>query len=202
MAPLFKKKPREIPCEAMTVVVRRSLIDPNLLEVVEGEEVICELEAPFKIWKIPRGFESLDKVKGWLKETERKLTKNAALRLLSAKSQASKDLLRKLEMRGYSPEIASEIVDEMKRLGYLNDAEFVDRMIESELRKGHGPKYIEMKLRSLGLSSERVRVVVTDERQRERIRKLGKKVSPQALARRGFDLDLVFSELKNSVNNR
>ena len=103
----------------------------------------------------------------------------------------------KLAQKGFSPVVAGEKIEELKRLGYLADDDFATSLITRELRRGHGPLYIEMKLRSLGLESGQVRTIANEEAQREAIRKLIPKLKnpAAALQRRGFDVGLIFSEL-------
>ena len=119
------------------------------------------------------------------------IARRAALRLLSMRTYHSGVLARKLEMKGFSKESCERVITECKRLGFLKD----DEAILREFRRGYGPRYIELKLR---VSSKEVRVLITREMQKEKIAELKKK-GIRALQRRGFDLDLVLTELKYSL---
>jgi len=186
----------------MTYHLRKSAIDPALFEIVAGSEVIAEIPVSFCMYRWPRNFPSLEAARNWIQEEERKLAKKAAFRLLAAKSQSSSCLKQKLLRKGFSAHLCEEIVQEMERLGYVSDEDLAIFLIEREIQRGHGPFYIEMKFRSLGIDSSKVRRIATDERQREAIRKwLPKLKNPgPALQRRGFDGDLVLSELKNFLH--
>lgn len=79
---------------------------------------------------------------------------------------------------------------------FLNDDALTEQLIKKEFRKGHGPRYIEMKLRSLGLSTENVRKSITLDMQKEMICKLKK--SAASLQRRGFDLEAIYEVLSGN----
>lgn len=121
-----------------------------------------------------------------------KLARKAAFRLLAMRSYHSVKLRQKLIDKGFSEEICDGVIEECKRLGFLQDEEWERNAILREFRRGYGPRYIEMKLR---LSRQKVRGLVTRAMQRERIGQLLEKLGPKekalrALQRRGFDLDI------------
>ena len=101
-------------------------------------------------------------------------------------------LRQKLEERGFAREDCERVIEECKRLGFLQDEEWERCAILREFRKGYGPRYIEMKLR---LSRQKVRELITREMQRERVGQLVKKLGSRekamrSLQRRGFDFDI------------
>lgn len=186
------------------LILQKSAIDPAFYEIREGDELVKEIPISFRIYQIPRSFPSVQEIERWIKEEERKLAKRTAYRLLNVKNQSVLELQRKLVKRGFSHLVIQEIIEELKRLGYLSDTDFTQTLIESEMRKGHGPLYIERKLRFLGLDVNQVRKVVNDEKEREMIRKLAPRLKNPAVAlqRRGFDADLIYSELKNFISRK
>jgi SOS response regulatory protein OraA/RecX len=188
----------------MSFVLRKSAIDPTLFEIVDGEDVIKEIPIAFRIFKIPCDFASVQEIERWVADEEKRLAKRAAYRLLGARNQSTYELRKKLALRGFSIRVSVEIIEELKRLGFISDAGLESALIEKELRCGHGPKYIEMKLRSMGLPTGQVRSVATENAQREAIRKLIPKLKnpAAALQRRGFDTEIIFSELKNFICRR
>jgi len=97
-------------------------------------------------------------------------------------------LAKKLERKGCPKEICEKVIEDCKRLGFLND----DQAILSEFRRGYGPRAIEYRLH---LNRGEVRKVISREMQRERIReflpKLCREKVIRTLQRRGFDFDLV-----------
>lgn len=170
--------------------IRRSPVDSNFLEVMEEDLVIREYEAPFQIWKLPPSFRSIEEVELWLKKTERKLARHYAYSSLAKKAQSSHELLTKLKRKKFSQKVCDEVIEELKRLDYLCDEEFFQHAIEKEFLRGKGPHYI---ARKLGIEEDKVRNVISREKQHEQIQKLKSKgVSDQALARRGFDLEEIF----------
>lgn len=190
----------------MEWTVRRSLIEPTLLEVWHAGVCVCEIAAAFKIRKIPVAFACLEEIQRWLKETEWKSVKACAYRLLAMRNYPSVLLKQKLLEKGYSQELSEKIVDELLQAGYIQDEEFFRNAVLRELKKGYGPRYIEQKLRSQGMNQRRVREWITDQMQILRIRELILKIAIGAsrfarqkairnLQRRGFDLPLILQEI-------
>jgi regulatory protein len=187
----------------MSFILRKCARDPVFFEIVEGDQVVREIPVAFSLFKWPRHFASVSEIERWIGEEERKLAKKIAYRCLAARNQSASELRKKLSRRGISPPVAEAVVEELKRLGYISDADFEQALIERELRRGHGPLYIEMKLRSMGLGTAQVRKIATDQMQRQMIRKIVSKLRnpAAALRRRGFDAEIIFSELKDSFFN-
>jgi SOS response regulatory protein OraA/RecX len=123
------------------------------------------------------------------------VARRKALRLLSMRNYHSAVLARKLELKGCSKEICERVIQDCKKLGFLNDESAILR----ELRRGYGPRAIEFKL---NLSRADVRQVITRDVQREKIIEMLPKLGPRekgirTLQRRGFDLDLVIEIFSN-----
>ncbi|MBI5273134.1 MAG: regulatory protein RecX [Chlamydiia bacterium] len=180
--------------------LNRSALDPDLWEVVEGGAIISEIPILFKIYKMPRSFPSLESLQEWLKKEEKRLAKQVACRLLMARGYSTTGLKQKLERKRFSDAVCDILIEELKELGYLKDDEFTERLILKEAL-AYGPRYIEMKLRSRGLSAHSVRQKVSPAMQIEAIRRLLPKLRGNpaaALQRRGFDLDLIRAALKNT----
>ena len=177
----------------MAFTIRKSAIEPDLFEIWEGEQCVREIAVSFRIYKIPKSFDSLEKLERWLKETEWKLARGGAYRLLAIRSQSSSALRQKLERKRFSASVCEQVLEELQRNGYLDDEEFERSAILREFKKGYGPRYIEMKLRS-----KRVRELISKEMQRERAEQLfaklgGGQKALRSLARRGFDPDIIRS---------
>ena len=84
------------------------------------------------------------------------------------------------------------MVEELQRLGYVQDEEWARRLIEREFARGNGPRLIELKLKIKGVSPSQVRQIITREMERKKIRELMKKgKTPQSLVRKGFDYSLI-----------
>lgn len=184
----------------MAFSLKPSAIDPSLCEIIDGTDVVKEIPVGFRIKKFPsRPFSSVEEVEAWLADEEMRRAKFFALKLLERKNQSASELEEKLVRKGISQPVARRIVEEMRRLGFVADGRLAESIVEKELKRGHGPRYIEMKLRSLGLDEGEARRQITDEMQREAIRKILPKLRnpAAALQRRGFDLDSIFSELRS-----
>ncbi len=182
--------------------IRRSLIDPDLFEVWLNDDLLEEISAPFTIRKFPSSFDSLEAVIRWLQDKEWKLARYWGYRWLSQKNHSTVQMRRKLEQKRFSVSVCDRLIEELKRNGYLQDDAVAESAIFREWKKGYGPRYIEMKLRSQGLNGEKVREFITDEMQKEQIGRLiskfskfsarsEKQKSVRLLQRRGFDLHLI-----------
>jgi SOS response regulatory protein OraA/RecX len=154
----------------MAYYLRRSSLEPSYFEVCEGEMIVQEIWAPFQIRKIPSSFESLEEITRYLQETEWKLAKGAAYRYLAARSLASPMLMQKLKKKQFSEEVCRKVVEELEKLGYLQDDEFERSLILREFKRGYGPKVIELKLKAKGLGSRKVRELITREMQSEKLK--------------------------------
>ncbi len=186
----------------MSHTIRKSNIDPDLIEVWRNGEMIEEIPVRFAIRKFPSSFDSLDTVKRWLQEREWKSARFAAYRLLAMRNYSTVQMIRKLEQKRFSSSVCNRLIEELQKNGYLKDEEVAEGSILRELKRGYGPRYIEMKLRSQGLNGQKVREMITDEMQREQIRRFLPKFpshnqrsemqkAARNLQRRGFDSHLI-----------
>lgn len=171
----------------------RSAIDPKIVEIREGTNVLQEVEVLFPIRKFPKRFLSLEVALQWLQDIEGKLAKAKAYRLLSMRNYPSTKLLQKLVEKGFSKRVSEKIIEELKTSGLLEDDSYWTRLIEREFQRGYGPRYLQWKK---GAPEEKVRALITPAMQQKKIRELVKKFSSpkkaaQALARRGFDLEFI-----------
>lgn len=57
---------------------------------------------------------------------------------LAARAQSVGEIERKLAARGVPPAVAATVVDEAKRLGYLNDVELADQLARGIRYRGYG----------------------------------------------------------------
>ncbi|MBS0625080.1 MAG: RecX family transcriptional regulator [Verrucomicrobia bacterium] len=179
----------------MDYQLQQSRVEKGIYEVLQNGEVIRELEIRFLLPKTPT-FSTLEDLEVWVAESEEKLARKKIYQFLSARNYSSAELQSKLQKLGISAPICTRIIEEVKRLGYIQDGEYLENAIEKEFRKGYGPRYIEMKLQSKGLDSRSVRDLITRERQREKILELQNRKRDRAklirfLQQRGFDYDII-----------
>lgn len=86
-----------------------------------------------------------------------------ALRILSLGDNSEKMLMLKLMRAGASHDIASEVVEEMVKLGYVNSQRQLERLIIYEVNeKLHGPRKLLPRLIAKGYSRDEVARVMND----------------------------------------
>jgi SOS response regulatory protein OraA/RecX len=165
------------------------------LELRQEDEVLAEKEISFPLQHLPTTiFSSVEEAQEWLVQKERKMAKNQALRCLARQSLASTILLQKLQAKGYSPAICSEVVQSCQ--SYLSDEEYWPRLVERELARGFGPRWIFWKWKSKGLPDHLVERLATSEKQKEGIRKIRAKLKDRKkafriLLQRGYDAHII-----------
>ena len=146
---------------------------------------------------------------------EYRMAKLYAYRRLAKKNQPSTELKQALVTRFVSEETASQIIQELRQKGYLNDEEWIETFVRYQLERRRGPRDIEMKLRSKGIPEELIEQVLKDldnsEDRKERIRELIQKKYHEvdfsdfhqkqkviaALSRRGYSVGEIHEVLRD-----
>jgi SOS response regulatory protein OraA/RecX len=106
-----------------------------------------------------------------------------ALRALSAADRSRAELDARLERRGFDDAERQQALDELERLGYLDDERTAGLRAERLADRGYGDAYIRADLEQRGLPTEEALAAIEPERERvERFIDKG----PAWLARRGF----------------
>jgi SOS response regulatory protein OraA/RecX len=106
----------------------------------------------------------------------------AALRALRVADRSRAELDARLERRGIDAEERQRALDELERLGYVDD----DRTAALRAERGYGDGYIRADLEQRGLPAEEAPAGVEPEA--ERAGRFAEK-GPAWLARRGFALE-------------
>lgn len=148
-----------------------------------------------------------------LEELEYRSALHFAVRSLSAKSQHSSEIRKKLSGLGVSDRAIEQVATELQRLGVLDDRDWVESFVRSLMLRGVGYRAIQQKLLSKGLPleefEETLNTFVSYELQKEQIQKLitskygakdlkdpkQKEQVVRGLARRGFSWDLISSSI-------
>lgn len=91
---------------------------------------------------------------------ERALAMGHALNFLGYRARSEKEIRDRL--RGYGEETVEEVVDRLKELGYLDDAEFA-RLTAREKARRYGPRRISAELRRSGVDPEITQDAVAEE---------------------------------------
>ncbi len=88
-----------------------------------------------------------------LKDSESKI-RESSLRFLSRRQHSEKELKQKLRKKGYSMESIDKEIEELRRLGLLNDREFALQWAASRRRSLYGNVRIRWELRLKGIDEE------------------------------------------------
>jgi SOS response regulatory protein OraA/RecX len=181
-----------------TYYLRRSAVDPEFLEIVLEGVVIQEVRVLFQIPGSRVSFSCLDEVLVWLQETEYKLAKASAYRLLARRSYPKLTLLQKLREKKYSEIQCRKVIGEIEKLGYLSDEDYGEKAVSQKINQGYGPKHIERYLQGLGLNPRLAREKMDEEKQKEALKKWEHKLRGKEkkkriafLIRRGFDFSMI-----------
>ena len=134
-----------------------------------------------------------------------------AMKYLTGRLHSRQELHKKLLRQEYSAAMIDEVLEELKRLGYVDDERFAKtRALSAAQHKHHGPRRAMMELMRAGVKRDVAEVAVGDVyqsndnvaearklamKQAERLRKLDPQVAKRRLAgmlaRRGFDYDSI-----------
>ena len=77
-----------------------------------------------------------------------------ALRIIGTRSVSRKELYDKLTGKGISESDAETAINRMSELGYLNDADYAERVAKHYSARGYGPARIKSELYRRGLQRE------------------------------------------------
>jgi len=111
---------------------------------------------------------------------------DAALRALRAADRSRAELDARLERRGIDAGERQRTLDELERLGYVDDERTAALRAERLAARGYGDAYIRADLENRGLSAQEALAGI--EREAERVARFAEK-GPAWLARRGFALE-------------
>jgi len=83
-----------------------------------------------------------------------------AVKLLGRRDHSRFELSQKLLRRDYAAKSVSATLDELERLGYLDDSRFAANLAEQRLARGYGPRAIAAKLNERGIDSTHVQIAL------------------------------------------
>ncbi len=148
-------------------------------------------------------------------EDVRKKAKGYALRLLKLRPRSTAELAAKMASKGYDAVLSVQVIDELTRLGLLDDEAFAKAWLQYRLNKPMGFRRIAQELAEKGISKDSVRGYWDEVKENydelEVVRTLVKKrarlynnIDPlkrkkrvmDYLARRGFQLDIIMKVIK------
>jgi regulatory protein len=92
--------------------------------------------------------------------TENDITKAkaTALRLLAKKMRTMKEIIGKLQQKGFNENIIDYTIQELIRIGLINDEEFTEKYINNSivLKKPYGKYALRYKLQNLGIQKDMI----------------------------------------------
>lgn len=103
---------------------------------------------------LPRHVSTLEELSVWFEKEELRLVKQYVLKRISIKNYHSLELYHNLAERLVSEHNAKSVIQEFKRLGYINDNDWMESFIKGQMNKKMGPRAILMKIRSKGIPIE------------------------------------------------
>lgn len=92
---------------------------------------------------------------------EFKAARNRLLRLVSFRLRSRFEAGETLRREGYTGPVIEAALDEMARLGYVDDARFCSEYAYSRFRRGYGPHRICLELKQKGVSANLVEEKLT-----------------------------------------
>jgi SOS response regulatory protein OraA/RecX len=177
--------------------LRKSAVDPEFFEILSNGVVVQEVKISFRLYRIPKNFDSVKEVLSWIDETGTKLAKASAYRMLGRKSYSKASLLRKLIEKGFPSTVCQKIIEDLEKFGYLSDNDFAERIILQKIRQGYGPYYIEQYIKQQGMNPSLVRKMINEKTQKEALAKWTTKLKLKEkkkqiafLVRKGFDFSV------------
>jgi len=144
-----------------------------------------------------------------------------AMKYLSGRLHSREELRKKLVRQEYSQQLIDEVLDELRRLGYVDDSRFAKtKALSAAQHKHHGPRRAMMELMRAGVKKDVAEVAVGEvyesndnvaearklaQKQAARLRKLDPQVARRRLAgmlaRRGFDYDAIKPVMEEVLGN-
>ena len=96
------------------------------------------------------GIEVLESI---LTENDRIKAKRTALRLLAKRIRTKKEIINKLEQKGFTESIIDYTIQELIRIELVNDEEFIEKYVNNSisLKKPYGKHALKYKLQKLGI---------------------------------------------------
>lgn len=78
-----------------------------------------------------------------------------ALRLLKTRIRSERELIERMERKGYSKDVSEKTASDLKKAGLLNDQRFAKLFALDEIElKCKGPRYIKYKLKMFGVNDD------------------------------------------------
>lgn len=163
------------------------------------------------------GISTMAELENKFQKEEYRLAKFYALKRLALKSQPSTELIKSFQERLVSDAVIQQVVSDCRRLGYLNDKEWMDAFVRGQIARKIGPQAIVRKMISRGISHDTAEEIVagldSGDSQQERIlallntrfskRNLTDPKERQkvvaSLCRKGFPLSIILETVRSKI---
>ncbi|HHV38008.1 MAG TPA: hypothetical protein GXX70_00770 [Tepidimicrobium sp.] len=149
-------------------------------------------------------------------EEEQSKCNNFALRFLGYRQRSEKEIVDRLQKKGFKPYIIDNTLDYLKDYGLINDLEFARSFMRDKIHiNKHGPKRIRYDLYKKGISQAIIdKVLDEDDGEYDRALKLAQKKLPSYrednraaryrklggfLQRRGYSADCIYRVLNKLI---
>ncbi|MBS4015162.1 MAG: RecX family transcriptional regulator [Candidatus Latescibacteria bacterium] len=148
-------------------------------------------------------------------EAERTQARNYAFRLLSYRMRTRKEMQDRLRRREYSDQVKKDVMDELEKLGLLDDRKFAETFARDRLNyRLKGRRMISAELIKRGIDNKNIKTAladITEENEEEACKQLIRKYSNRyrnlslsekkqkyygLLTRRGFSYPIIKKALK------
>ncbi|NCO65125.1 MAG: hypothetical protein COW32_10895 [Candidatus Aquicultor secundus] len=135
---------------------------------------------------------------------EKRRAVNRAVLLLSYRARSEHEVSDRLKTAGFNPDIISEAISELRRLGYLNDEDFARSWTKSRMNsKLYGPKRIKQELRLKGIPDEIIAEKLEENTSPDEEYKLAKRLAETKLPTyKGLDKNASFRRLSQLLLRR
>lgn len=135
---------------------------------------------------------------------ERRHAINRAILLLSYRARSIRETSDRLEKAGFSPDVIDEAIDELKRIGYLDDEAFAQSWVRSRMDSNlYGSRRIRQELKLKGIPddmiSDRLEENTSTEDEYKRAIKLAESKLPSY---KGLDTNTTFRRLSQFLLRR
>jgi len=122
-----------------------------------------------------------------------------AMRLLGFRSQSVAEMQRKMQRRKFSPQAIQEVIQELRRQGYLNDPRFAAEFVRSTIRRKEvGEFYLRQKLFERGIPDK----IITDTLLKEYSLEKRRELAMQAAKRKAEEFRVKLQRLSTKQRSQ
>jgi regulatory protein len=95
-------------------------------------------------------------------DADERTVRTTALKLLAGRDFGRRELLTRLQRKGYSAAVSTAVVDQLAAERLLSEGRFVSQFIRQHAGRGHGPVRIRLELRERGIDLEAIEAALDD----------------------------------------